>query len=347
MGFGSAFGESWKDYQTNFWAIMKSIFLILVVPLLLVMTISYFWAHSTGYGALLAEQHDAQQLLLSNLQSLYVSIAESGMSLSEIEVALESAPKDPVLAGIVSKASSVALLSERLDVLKKQLFPYNATTLFLTFIALLFGLLATFGILASAVRKKTFSLRDVWNTGRNVYWKYLGAFVLLFIVLIVIFIVITLLYFSVTQGYLRSQLNSEVLVQAMSGNLQVLIPLLSIIIPYFILILFALAIPAIYWMFVLPLLADGEKSIFTSFGKSFELVHGRWWRLFGVILLSYVFFFILGLIVGGLSLAIEGISGSIVFQLLWTVFSYFVVAPYFVLFCKNLYFVAKKEAHKK
>ncbi len=344
MGFGSVFGQSKRDYQDNFSMIMKVVFVLIAIPLLIVAGIGYVWVHSTGYGELIEQQRVAQDALISSLQGFYQAVAESGKNIEDITTALKDNPSDSSFTQVSAMITRISLLSEQEQYYQEQLQPYTLTMSLLALLAFLVGLIGTFGILAFSVRNKRFSFQEVWKSGKKFYWKYLGASVLVLLVLGIIFLVVSVIYFVAISGYLRSQLTSEVIFRAFSGDLSVLTPLISFLIPYFLLLLITLSPLLIYWIFTLQIISDEGKGVFASLGKSMMLVRGKWLRTFWQVLSIYFLVFLLSLFVGALSFSLSGFGGNSILKILWKVVSLFIIGPFILLFLKNLYLEAKHSS---
>lgn len=132
----------------------------------------------------------------------------------------------------------------------------------------------------------------------------------------------------------------------------------------FILLIIPGLIFMIYWAFAAYILFDKKTKITGSLKKSRLLVKGKWWRVFGNILLIFLIFgaiyivlYFAGLNVSKSSfieLLIEKESiprdmlvYSLVFNIIYQFFTLFVTYPFAIFFYKNLYYDLKNKKEYK
>lgn len=86
----------------------------------------------------------------------------------------------------------------------------------------------------------------------------------------------------------------------------------------------------VYWVFATYILIDQDKRILESLKESKRIVKGRWWRVFGFVLLLALIIAVVSLVAG-----LIPIVGSIVGPLITT--------PFAILFMKNFYLDMKEN----
>lgn len=126
----------------------------------------------------------------------------------------------------------------------------------------------------------------------------------------------------------------------------------------FLLLIIPSIIFMVYWIFGSYVLYDEKKGIIDSLKRSKEIVKGKWWKVFGYLLLLLLIF--LGILIAVLiiTLPLQVIQlSSIKISLKFFIFRSFfdliinfiiglIYIPIFVLFGKNFYFDLKKNSKK-
>lgn len=102
------------------------------------------------------------------------------------------------------------------------------------------------------------------------------------------------------------------------------------LIPLYILLIIPGIIFTVFWAFSCYIMVNEKTKAWESMKKSKALVKGRWWGVFGFILLFFIFFFIASLIFG----LIPFIGGVI---------SSLVLTPFLIFFFKNFYLDLKSN----
>lgn len=139
---------------------------------------------------------------------------------------------------------------------------------------LLLELLATISIIYySLYNKKRMSVRESLIGGKKYFWRYLGLILLMTLVIIGI-----MLIFVVSSGLF--------IIPVIGILLGILVMLFAICWMFYLLI---------KWAFGSYLLVGENKGIVESLKESSKIVKGRWWNVFGYLLL-------LGLIIAGISI---------------------------------------------
>jgi hypothetical protein len=93
----------------------------------------------------------------------------------------------------------------------------------------------------------------------------------------------------------------------------------------------ALVIPGLvlftFWLLIVPVIVLERAGVFSSFGRSFELVRGYFWSVFGVLILTLLVVIAVGIV---LSL-VSGAADSVLVDLLVDIASQTVTAPFVAL----------------
>jgi hypothetical protein len=108
--------------------------------------------------------------------------------------------------------------------------------------------------------------------------------------------------------------------------------LLTIIclIPLYILLIIPGIIFTVFWVFSSYILLTGKNTAWESMKQSKVLVKGRWWTIFGYVLLLFIMIIVTSVVLGFIPFV-----GNIVSSL--------VLTPFMVLFFKNFYLTIKSE----
>jgi hypothetical protein len=101
----------------------------------------------------------------------------------------------------------------------------------------------------------------------------------------------------------------------------------------FILIIIPGLVLMTFWAVVAPVVVIERPGIFAAFGRSYQLVKGNAWQVFGVILLFGIIFFVISLILGIIGAAI-GDAGEVILGYVGRVLT----APLLALASATLYF---------
>jgi len=128
------------------------------------------------------------------------------------------------------------------------------------------------------------------------------------------------------------------------------------LIPLFLLLIIPGLIFSIYWSFSPYILMNENTGIWESMKKSKSIVKGKWWKVFGYVLL-------LGIIVGVISLIFstpknildnlsnfpKGIEYSVIYFITNIIksFAILIITPLTILFYKNFYFDLRKKISNK
>lgn len=160
-----------------------------------------------------------------------------------------------------------------------------------------------------------------------------GAIATLIIGFVIFFLALIVLYFWTSISYVQIGLSNkeipfrDTFAFARKNFWRYLgLTLLTIIclIPLFILLVIPGIIFLVFWTFASYILLSGNDGAWESMKKSKALVKGRWWRVFGYLLLIVVIVFVVDTILG-----IIPFVGSIISSL--------VLTPFMILFFKNFW----------
>jgi hypothetical protein len=139
------------------------------------------------------------------------------------------------------------------------------------------------GAVTSAVAQRYLgrlvTIREAYVNARHGFWRILG-------VSVVIGIIIGVLYVIVAGGaVLGIGLGAAVNNMMICGTVSfVLVAALFAVAAYFL----------VRWSLVLQAIMIEGKGVFASMGRSSELVKGKWWRTFGIVIVGFLFFAVVG-----------------------------------------------------
>ncbi|MGB9680659.1 MAG: hypothetical protein ACPLXL_00455 [Minisyncoccia bacterium] len=131
-------------------------------------------------------------------------------------------------------------------------------------------------------------------------------------------------------------------------GLIIFLGLLALIVPAIIL--------AIYLFFAIYAFVDEDLTIGQSLKESWRLVKGKWWTIFGTLLLLSLFVFLISLVLGLIiyfidksccNVKIFGNSQLKFSSLISILFNFVFLTPFNLIFCYHFYFFIKKQKDQK
>jgi len=219
------------------------------------------------------------------------------------------------------------------------------TFLFLYLIPFVIFGLVIWGVLSANLGGKSSALDLIASEGgiQGIFniafgnWAAMGAMIVLFIVIFLLAIVfIVLLYSSFINisfakdgkiGFKKVFNTSKKYFWKYLGLGIVLAILLTIL---YLLLVIPGIIFTVYWAFAAFILIKENVNIGESMKRSKALVRGKWWRVFGYLLLVYIIYFIVAFVVGFIPIFADLVS-------------MLVLTPFVVIFLKNFYLELKTK----
>ncbi len=162
MGFGSVFGESWKDYKSNFKVMSKIQLLYYVLPTIILVSILVALFFMMGLYDGLRELHVAYLSILQN-----AALPDS-----------TSSSLDPNTLFVPLQSQIFAFIY--------QAIPFILLASVLSAINLLLVLFGNTAIASASVKKKSFTFSEAVNTAKKSYWKVVGLVLLILLIFVII-----------------------------------------------------------------------------------------------------------------------------------------------------------------
>lgn len=194
MAFKEVFGNTWKDYKNNFWAIFTIIVIFSLVPYLIVQGINY--AVIPKDVANEAEQVQAKLLELQNLDATQLS--------AEQQQEIES-------------------LSMQYSTILIKMIPFLVISFVLGIISFLIALFGTAGIVYCSFKKK-FSYSDAVKGAKKFYWKIIGLTIVQFLIFVAFAIAVGL--FALILGLIYAPLGVIAIIVAAFVGIWLLLKLM-------------------------------------------------------------------------------------------------------------------------
>ena len=331
MTLDTVFSKSFQDYKKNFKIIALAVVLLRLLPLLIITPLMFILV-TVPYLNLNA---DTLQFLQQNFPSNYSTGQEDVNFLSLTGMAV-SQPEAAAWAGISKYIRNILLI--------------GLISIPLSIVLFIFSILFSTVLGYSAFNNKDGKLRfgEAFKKSLHYFWRFLGLILWVYLVIFLLFLALVFLMFLC------------------------IITLIGIfLIPFvFIGFLVALFYLAVRWAFAGYFILDEDIGVFTSLGKSKELVKGKFWRVLGYILLIGAIVLVISLVfivinfiftsslassypvstefnkaeyfnfmyeqslVSAISNGILEIIGAIIFS------------PFIIFFFKNFYLELKEEAKK-
>lgn len=227
------------------------------------------------------------------------------------------------------------LFSDSFNEYGKKFFPILKVYTFLYLIPLIVLSILILILFAGISSSLGFSVLETGTLEFNEFFAQAntGAIATLIIGFIIFFPALIVLYFWTSISYVQIGLSNkeipfrDTFAFARKNFWRYLsLTLLTIIclIPLFILLVIPGIIFLVFWTFASYILLSGNDGAWESMKKSKALVKGRWWRVFGYLLLIIVIVFVVDTILG-----IIPFVGSIISSL--------VLTPFMILFFKNFW----------
>ena len=155
MSFGDILAQSWKDYKNNFRSIFKLMVVFVLIPGLIVTIIDLL---------LLFSNNALAQLMLNPLELAKISSSE-----------------------LLSSSELFKLSSSELFKLYPSYFIINT---FLSFVLLSLSLFIGSSLISASIKKDNYSYKELINSGKNSYFRYIGFFIVSWVFLTGLFLLL-------------------------------------------------------------------------------------------------------------------------------------------------------------